>query len=244
MHSPSTIMSPRSLFIKIFGGRVQAGPFRGLRYARQSVGSTLLPKIFGTYELELAPQIERLVRYAPDVIVNIGAGEGYYAVGLACRLPHTQVVAYEIQAFAQALITRMATLNHVSSRVAVYGLCQPDDISSAVAGFRRPFLVVDVEGAEKQLLDPARVPGLAQHAMLVEIHDFTEPIGDLLLARFADTHDHVEIWTQPRTARDLPWWLRPITLTPWKSRLLSLMNEDRPGPMRWFYFEPRKSLAA
>lgn len=229
----------RSLYQRVFGETVLSGPFRGLRYIPSSVGSVHLAKLVGTYECELRPQIERLISRAPDVIVNIGAAEGYYAVGLACRLPACRILAFEMEAHGRDLIPQLAGLNGVANRVEVHGTADPLNLGAALSRASRPCVVIDAEGAEAELLDPVKSPDLARCDILVEVHDFIVPIGDKLLARFADTHLHHEIWSHPRCSADLPAALRPIALTPWRGKVLAALDERRPGPMRWFWFETR-----
>lgn len=232
-------MRLRTLYEKVIGWRVLAGPFRGLRYVPEAVGSVHAPKLLGTYECELRPQVEALIARAPDVIVNIGAGEGYYAVGLARRLPHTRVLAFEADARGRDLTARVAALNGVGDRVAVHGLCAVADLIAALRGTERPVVVIDAEGAEQPLLDPVQTPDLARCAILVEVHDFILPeIGDLLQRRFALTHRRQEIWSEPRTARDLPGFTRLAALSPWRRQAVHAMDEQRPGRMRWFWLEP------
>ena len=232
-------MRLRTLYEKLIGWRVVSGPFRGLRYVPESVGSIHAPKLLGTYECELRPQVEALVARAPDFIVNIGAGEGYYAVGLARRLPLARLVAFEANARGRDLTGRMATLNGVATRVEVRGLCELADLSTALRGTARPVVVIDAEGAEDPLLDPVQVPELLRAAILVEVHDFILPaIGDQLLSRFATTHRHQEIWSEPRTARDLPSFTKLAAFSPWRGQAVRAMDEQRPGRMRWFWFEP------
>jgi len=232
-------MRLRTVYEKLIGWRVLSGPFRGLRYIGEAVGSILPPKLLGTYESELYPQVEALVALAPDVVVNIGAGEGYYAVGLARRLPRARILAFEADARGRELTAHVATLNGVIDRVEVRGLCALDDLKSALHGTTKPVVVIDVEGAEEILLDPAQVPGLARAAILVEVHDALVPgIGEVLLRRFAATHRHEEIWSQPRTARDLPGFTRLAGLTPWRAQAIRAMDEQRGGRMRWFWFVP------
>ena len=77
---------------------VLSGPFKGMRYPLRSSGQGgLLPKLLGTYERELSPAIERLISDRPTLVVNVGAAEGYYAVGLALRAPQAQVIAFEME---------------------------------------------------------------------------------------------------------------------------------------------------
>lgn len=76
-------------------GLIVAGPFRGMRYIEKAVCSELPPKILGTYEMELHALIESIVARRPSCIIDIGAAEGFYAVGFATRLPNCMVVAFD-----------------------------------------------------------------------------------------------------------------------------------------------------
>src|ERR1700722_7380135 len=62
---------------------VMAGPFAGMGYIESSVGSAHIPKLLGIYEGEIAPCIEQICRSRPELVVDLGAAEGYYAVGAA-----------------------------------------------------------------------------------------------------------------------------------------------------------------
>jgi len=66
---------------------VASGPFRGMRYVARAYHSAYHAKLLGTYEMELHGIVEELCRETPGIIVDVGAAEGYYAVGLAMRLP-------------------------------------------------------------------------------------------------------------------------------------------------------------
>ncbi|MDP2136582.1 MAG: hypothetical protein Q8J74_01890 [Candidatus Didemnitutus sp.] len=226
----------RSLYRHLFGWKVISGPFAGLRYVPNSVGSVHFAKLLGTYECELWTHVEKLISLAPTRIINIGAGEGYYAAGLAWRLPNPRVTAFETEAHGRELIGQIATLNAVGARVAIRGACTSSDLATALQGVAHPAIVIDAEG---ELLDPANVPALTRAVILVEVHDFHAPIGELLLPRFRSTHHVEEVQSRPRTARDLPSPIRAIRFTPWSGRAVNVMDEKRPGPMRWFWLEPR-----
>src|SRR4051795_10844916 len=68
-------------FVAWHGLTVSGGPFAGLVYPDRTPIS-LVPKLLGIYERELHGAIEAAIRAQPDVIVNVGAADGYYAVGL------------------------------------------------------------------------------------------------------------------------------------------------------------------
>lgn len=72
---------------RMLGLTVRRGPFAGLRYpSHDAVGSSLWPKLLGSYEAELAPTFEALCATPYRTVVDVGAAEGYYAVGLGLRL--------------------------------------------------------------------------------------------------------------------------------------------------------------
>jgi hypothetical protein len=220
------------------GRAVASGPFRGMKYVASGVGSVYYPKLLGVYERELHPVVAAIGRLRPDRIIDVGAAEGYYAVGLARCNPQAAVVAFEETPDGQRLVREMAALNGVADRVRVLGRCEPGDLRAELAGARRPVVVCDVEGYETTLLDPAAVPALATTWVLVELHEFvTAGVGELLRGRFQDTHRVAEIAQTDRTRADFPY-LR------WLARLLPhayatfAVNEFRPARMSWLWLEP------
>lgn len=201
------------------GWVVQRGPFQGMRYV-EAYGD-LGAKVLGSYELELHDVVQELVESGYDTIINVGAAEGYYAVGFAKRCPQATVIAYEMSPAGRELCAAMARLNDV--RVDVRGTFTADDLEDLPAG--RTLMVMDIEGEELALLDPDIAPALARADHLVELHDFVDPaIKPTILARFGDTHRARIIATQPRSAADFP------ELT---SRTERVLDEHRPGPMEW-----------
>jgi len=57
------------------------------------VFGALTAKLLGTYEKELQDAIRALEKKRFGRIINVGAAEGYYAVGLARNFPNVPVVA-------------------------------------------------------------------------------------------------------------------------------------------------------
>ena len=218
--------------------RVRSGPFTGLHYVQDSVGSAYIPKLLGIYESELAQIIEEICRRRPALIVDIGAAEGYYAIGLAARNPEAKIIAFEAEPRGRSALTQMAALNDVSHRVDILGRCEPDILERALASANKPVIVCDVEGYEQKLLDPATVPSLVRACVLVELHDFIIPgITELLKQRFRATHRIHHIWQQSRSRNQFPWRTFGTTLLP-NSYLDWSVSEWRPVRMAWLWMEP------
>ena len=64
----------------VSGLKVIHGPFEGLQYPdARSSGSSLLPKLIGSYEHELHEIINDALGQSYTDLVDIGCAEGYYA---------------------------------------------------------------------------------------------------------------------------------------------------------------------
>ncbi len=222
------------------GGRVLSGPFRGLRYVAMAVGSAYHPKLLGTYEREIAHWFEQLLVGPARSFIDVGAAEGYYAVGMALRAPQWQVIAFELTAEGRALIAQMAASNGVADRISIRGACTPEALEAALMQSPGPHLVlVDVEGYESELLDPARVPSLRHSTIIVELHPWAAPgLEAQLRARFAATHIIDAITDAPRTLAEFPLPAPPLAL---RYHVLRSMTEHRAYRQTWWRLEPRVS---
>ena len=218
-----------------FGEAVVAGPFEGMRYPDYAFERVDLyaPKLLGAYERELAPALERAIARGPAAAVVIGAAEGYYAIGLARRLPGATVVASESDEAKHELLRALAEFNGVADRIELHGACDAAGLAAALS--EDSLLVCDCDGCELELLDPARVPALRGVAMLVEAHDLLVPgITPALRERFSPTHSIEEIATETRFVDDFP----QLGDLPLVTRQLAI-SEFRGAPMAWLALEPR-----
>ena len=215
-------------------GVVTTGPFRGMRYLRSWRGHPFPQKLLGTYEKELEPAIHAICARGYDTAIVIGAGEGYYACGLALRLPTVRVTAFEAVDELHAAIRDIAAANGLTGRIDVRGRCTPADLRDALAD--GGLVVCDVEGFEGELLDPDRLPALRRTDVLVEVHDAIEPgVSQALSDRFQATHVVEPIAQQPRTLADLP---AGIVLEP--TLALAAMSEGRgAATTNWLWMRRR-----
>lgn len=208
---------------------VQHGPFKGMVLPEQaSWGSgDVLPKLLGTYEQELQPVIEKAISRAPEVVFNVGCAEGYYAVGLARRLPKAPVYAFDTDINARKVCHEAIIANHVN-RAAI-----KDAFSRAYVEPRKYLLpslmVIDVEGAELEILESETVTALNKADLIIECHDFKDPeITKTLQERFAATHDIEIVYQGPRN----PWGVPMLEKLGDFDKLLCVC-EFRPSNMHW-----------
>jgi hypothetical protein len=169
------------------GTTVQGGPFAGMQFVAQSAEGCHVPKLLGCYEAELHEHIAAAAGRGYQAVINIGAAEGYYAVGLARLMPDVRVDAYDTNVAAHAVCRSLAERNGVADRVVIGETFRGEDFAG-YAG-RRVLVVCDIEGGETDLLDPVRYPALAAMDLIVELHDSAQAQPSVLIPRrFAATH--------------------------------------------------------
>src|ERR671919_2848964 len=78
-----SVMAPHFLEQLKKSQTIAGGPFKGMRYHGEAVCGAAEPKIMGIYESELAPFLRKCSAVPFQHIINVGAGEGYYAFGCA-----------------------------------------------------------------------------------------------------------------------------------------------------------------
>jgi hypothetical protein len=220
-------------------GRIQAGPFASLQYVDRSFGSVYWPKVLGTYELELREILEELMRVHFRTVLVAGSAEGYYAVGIATRLPQARIVAWEANEEARATMAQLAVLNHVAERVEARAICDFGELTEALQREGPHLVIADLDGGEAALLDPAAVPELREVWIVAETHDcFVPGVATLLKRRFARSHIVDAVAARPRSFSDAP----PLAVPPhFNGALAQLMSERRPPGNDWLVMTPRSN---
>lgn len=220
------------------------GPFQGLKYPSTSIpDSYIFPRLIGSYERELHELVERIVRAGYEQILDIGAAEGYYACGLAMRMPHCRVLAYEMQPEAARLCREMAALNGVGERVQVRGQFSPQSWKDLDLG-PKTLILCDCEGFEAELFGPGSPDFLRNSDLLVETHDFEEmTISTRLRERFQATHG-IEVYYSLDDLQKAKTYSYPETdRLDLRTRAL-LFDEGRPMTMEWLYMKPLSEVSA
>ncbi len=211
------------------GTVVLSGPFKGMDYGVRASEGSRAARLIGAYEASLAPVIELIVARGYDLVIDVGSAEGYYAVGLARRMPAAKVLARDENPKAQRLCAALAALNGVGARVEIGGRMEHADFD--ICKTARTVVICDIEGAEADLLDPARAPGLLAADILVEAHDCITPgLTKLIAQRFMATHS-VQVIGRKLNDSGLPDWMESLSDL---DRLIALW-EWRTGPTPWLW---------
>jgi hypothetical protein len=220
--------------------QIQSGPFKGLQYIDEIVWGSITPRWMGSYESELHPVVTQIIQRPYGTVIDVGSAEGFYAVGLAAKMPKCKLFAFDIDYMSRRQVARLSQMNKVEDRVTIGSYCDYADIDRlSVPG--DTLLVCDIEGHELGLMDPSKAPSLRDIDLLVEIHDESHnPVNEQTLTqRFSSSHNVQKI---PQT--DRAQWMREnpqiISAIPEEFRLKAL-DEGRHAqhPQSWLWMTGR-----
>jgi hypothetical protein len=224
---------------------VQRGILKGYQigpshWAEAAVGAYLL----GTYEVQVCALLNRLA--APGrVLVDIGAADGLYGVGLVAVGAFARSVCFEADDTARTNLHALIDTLGLSDKVTILGKAEPDSFASllATSGVALDGAVVlcDIEGAEFNLLTPALLQTLSRCHVIVETHEFLiseseddgKTLAGLMERAGRDFHIHA-VRDGLRDMRGIP------LLEDWSDAdVWSICMEGRKRMMTWLYLAPR-----
>ncbi|MDQ8208549.1 hypothetical protein QEH52_13575 [Coraliomargarita sp. SDUM461003] len=245
---PRTQSSPQAATIQTDAQQnqeaiVEAGPCKGMRYPfRGSYGSIFEGKLYGTYESELSPVFERLFEQKKYTqLIDIGAAEGYYAIGLAQRHPSLDVVTFDISPKAREMQKQIAAHNAVSDRITIGQYCAPKTLT--VLPLHQPTLLIcDCEGYEGILFaDRSTAEQLKESDLIVELH--TSPginIRQQIEQVFAATHSISFVSAQTPIEKYLSCKEQlPQDLS--HENVYKILNEKRKRSFGWLVMEANQN---
>jgi len=208
-----------------------------MKYYQKIVWGPITPKWIGSYEAELHEFITDIIDSQYSVIIDVGAAEGYYAVGLAWKCGSSRVFAFDIDPIARVRQRELAELNEIHN-LEIRKYCHHSDFSDLVRG--RTLVICDIEGFEALLLDPKEAPELIEADILVEIHSHhgldAKSVENLMRDRFQKTHT---IKTRRMVDREPKEYqsMEPMLQKIGSDRLKEALNEHRHGSQAWLWMK-------
>lgn len=188
--------------------------------------------LLGLYERELTSIIEQVIGGRWSRFIDLGCAQGYYAVGIALKAGSTvAVIAFDSDPKIVVEARRKAAANKVEDRIVWKGAANAEELERLKLG-GQDLLFVDIEGYERELLDPKRIPSLTGCDILVESHDFMYPgTSKLLRERFQASHSITEITWKPVPLEEIPF--------PESGNAHSLCVNGRPD-ISWMWMQVRE----
>lgn len=218
------------------GYKVQRGPFEGMILPTHGAWSDhdIASKLVGSYEAELFHAILESANIPFASIFNIGASEGYYAIGMKRLVPDATVYTYDIDENSFHALDEIQSLNGVSViRLDTFKYADP--FLGNLTDRNLPSLfIIDCEGCEAQIVDfPEDV--LEKSHFLIEVHELFVPgITTHLIDFLSKTHDVTVISQKTRNIDHFPELQDFSDL-----KKAIILDEYRGDKMEWLHAKPR-----
>jgi hypothetical protein len=223
-------------------GVVQYGPFAGMHLNRETWwgAEDLGSQCFGLYEKELLDLIDSGEQW--DTFIDIGAADGYYAVGMLLAGKASKVICFETSEHGQRAIDENWKLNGAIGDLEIHGTADELSLRSECSNLSEKTLVmVDIEGFEFDLLTAPVLDALCRCEIILEVHNWVDDFElkyRSLLERL-DTYFDIRIIERvDRTTANL-LELRDFT----DDNRMLVVSERRPCLMRFLHMTPKDKLA-
>ena len=227
---------------KIFqlaGGKLISGPFSGLKISNTAWWGHYdkASKIFGLYEASVLQEINQSLGY--DTFIDIGAADGYYALGVIHGGIAKKAICFERSLIGRSAIKRNAEINGLIDKIQIMGQADVDTL--AKLDLRQGALVlIDIEGFEYELLTPKIIEKFSSCKLIIELHPFLAN-GALSESDLIDRlQEHFKLRFLDDNVRDTTN-IQLINEFTSDERSL-ILSEGRQQQMRWLIAVP-KSLA-
>ena len=165
-----------------YGLIIAYGPFKGMKLSENLSWSKedRITQTLGIYEEHVLNKLIYFSNKGSKRFIDIGAADGYFAVGMAFSKIYKEVYAFEIEQKRQQIIKENAARNSCSERVTVYGQVNVTLLNKHInKDFKSTFLI-DIEGAEYNLLSTEMLLLLRGNYVICELHPWYVDNGDKL----------------------------------------------------------------
>lgn len=223
----------------LLGGVVKYGPFKGLKlekntwWGKLDLGSQCL----GLYEKEILDKIDLINVNEYQTFIDIGAADGYYAVGMLTSQKVKKTICFEQASQGRETILSKWIANGSVGELAIYGEANAHSLSNIKPeDLQNAFAIIDIEGGEFDLLDYKILNILSSCLIFIEIHNWVDDFSNKYAAflRNASTFFDVEIIQRKDRETTLFQELRDFT----DDNRLLLTSERRPCLMRFLKLTP------
>lgn len=219
------------------------GPFKGMQYFNLVVWGPITPKWIGSYEVELVDIINEIIRVRYEKILDIGAAEGYYAVGFSRSCPNSKVQSYDVDPIARNRQKQLALLNSIKN-LEINKYCSHERLNQELN--KRSLVFCDIEGFEYELLDPEIVSKLRDVDVMVEVHSFghftSEQVKKELIYRFSGSHNITTVQSEDRVGSEWKERIKELSVIE-ESIVQKALNEHRSNGQQWLWMRAEQGGA-
>ena len=220
-------------------GVVKYGPFQGLRLNRKTWWgkSDLGAQCLGLYEKEILDEIGGQRKGKYQTFIDIGAADGYYAVGMLLAGIVDNVISFEISEVGREAINENWVNNGNPGAITLYGEANHASLKVIPKHiFDNALVLIDIEGYEFELLTKDVIKQLQFSEVIIEIHNWIDDFETRYAQLLWDLSEYFNIEKIAPVERDTTSYSELRSYTD-DNRLL-LISERRPCLMRFLKLTP------
>ena len=159
---------------KMYGRTVHYGPFKGMKIDKEKSWESeygLITKILGTYEEKI---LNILIKFSKknNTFIDIGAADGFYVIGTAFKNIFKYIYAFEINAKSRKVIKLNHKLNKCEQNIKIKSEANYLSLKKIVKLRKKCTIIIDIEGAEFELLSLKVLKLLKDCHIICELHMF------------------------------------------------------------------------
>ena len=223
---------------------VQHGAFRGMQLSRLSGWNrTDIPSmLLGMYEQEVVEYLAKLPARSRETFVNIGAGEGYFAIGMLHAKLTSRTICFEMSDRGREAIKDAQSLNRIGGNLTLFGTADEKflDVIEGVDsfGYHSSVFLIDVEGAEVQLLTDTRLQRMTLATIVIETH--ATMVSEQDQSKFEELCSKYHCVSEIRTEERNPSQFSELEFWSDNDRW-AICSEGRPQRGRWLILSPKSN---
>ena len=230
-----------SKVIKLSNSQVMAGPYKNTEFVVKSYWGSydMSSKLLGSYERHIQEKIVEIKnKNNLEIIINIGAGEGYHIVSLIKNNFFADGIAFESETESQNLLKDNLKLNNIENKVKIYGEANFDLIKKLnVQNVNKTLFLIDIEGEEFNLLNNSFFELFKESYFVIEMHEFILKDKQKVKNFYELIEKNFRTHLIKNNCVNL-YEIKELNLVSDNVRMLGL-SENRPSKMNWLFLEPK-----
>lgn len=225
-----------------YGNEIAYGPFKGMKLSDEVWWSNndRITQMLGIYEEHVLKKLSFFAKQGATRFVDIGAADGYFAIGMAYSKIYSKVLAFEIEPTGQACLKNNSVINQCENVIRVFGEADYSSLKKLLSEDVKTSVLIDIEGAEYQLLDDKMLSLLSSCYLICELHPWMVDDGYKLqkkLIESAKKYFNVELVKRENYSPNIFCELDDLSD---EERLISV-GEGRGKNMEWLVLTPLHS---
>ena len=224
---------------EIFESQIIDGIYKGTKLIYSSDYFIAKPaQLLGCYEKEVQEEIYYLTKKNNlEYFINLGAGEGYHAIGSGVAKLFKYFFCYELDKSNQEIIKKNFQLNGIIENIHIFSKADINFLKflENKVNFSKSLFLFDIEGDEFKILDKKNINLIKNSYLIIELHhfysskkeveDFYDLLGRFYKIRVCKTGNRTfSKFKKLDKFNDDEKWL--------------MMSESRPATMDWIICEP------